>query len=193
MASPQSIAVAKYLAERFGGRCEVFEYGQDEGDLRVHVLECANTPSQGLTSYGTVGMSEFDNQLVTAEGSPLRVELVSAAGEGWGFVAQALATCAFNVGGGEYRCKPGTVFPSVFEGYETPVTTPHAFMWYPFFWEAEFSGLVFENVQIEWLQVVPITDAEMEYVRDFGAEALVDRLEAVSDRELSSLDRSSVA
>ncbi len=66
-------------------------------------------------------------------------------------------------------------------------------MWYPFFWEAEFSGLVFENVQIEWLQVVPITDAEMEYVRDFGAEALVDRLEAVSDRELSSLDRSSVA
>ena len=180
-------AVLAYESERIGRFSRVIEHLNDDETIRIPVAEADASPDPGLTSYATIGLSRFDNDLRADSGRPLRVELLATARSELSFVAGGLANCALNVASGDYWAQPGLVFPDVFSGYDDAVTTPHGLLWYPFQWDATFEGLTLDGLDIEWLLVLPITAAEMAFIdqrgagpNGQGANALIDAFEASS-------------
>jgi len=184
--------LARIAAERFGGKPSATRYRHDASDLWIDIVKCEGSLQGALDSYSTVGMSTFDNETTGADGLPLRVELTAAAQPGWPLVANGLASAAFNVGTGEYICKPGIVYPDLFTGYEREVTTPHGLIWWPFVWDADWQPIIEDGIHIEWLTVIPVTADEAEFFADHGADALIDLFEQQTP-DLYDLSRQSVS
>ena len=171
--------IATTAAGIFGGTPKVITYYDDDETNSVEILSCTPSPGPGLTSYSTIGMSLFDNEM-TYDGKPARVELVGAAADAWTVFAEGLSSCAFTLAHDEYQIKPGIVFPGVFAGYGHDVTTPHALIWFPFVWSGDFEPMADDDVHIEWLTAIPITDGEYAFFEANDADSLIDIFERES-------------
>ncbi|MFT4122842.1 MAG: suppressor of fused domain protein [Microbacteriaceae bacterium] len=161
------------------------EWKSDTTDLVVPIAAVPNSPTSGLTSYATLGLSRFDNSFTTAGGQPLRVEFLLVAAIGNTFAENGLGNCALNVATGDYRARPGAIYPNVFAGYSDSVTTPHGLLWYSYSWGDDFDALDLEVGHVEWLQIVPITTQELDFValngpgfEGEGVEKLLEAFEA---------------
>lgn len=169
--------IARREADVFGGQPKVTRYHHEtRDDLHVEILSAVGSPEPGLTSFGTIGMSAFDSGKVTPTG-PLRVELVGAVQDRWTAMANGLATCAFNVGTGQYSIKPEAVYPAVFGMYQPEVTTPHALFWDPDLWVERFGVIEEGNLTVTWLMVIPITDSELEFIREHDVSTFMGEME----------------
>lgn len=172
--------VARREADVFGGRAKVTRFHhEDRKDLHVEILSAVGSPEPGLTSFGTIGMSTFDSGKVTPTG-PLRVELVGPAQDRRTAMANGLATCAFNVGTGQFGIKPEAVYPGVFAGYQDEVTTPHALFWDPDLWSQSFGVIEECTVTITWLMAIPITESEFGFSQERGVSAFMDEVERLT-------------
>ena len=184
MATNFEKAILLYEEERIGRFSQVFVHKNRAESLTIPIAVAPASPDRGLSTYATVGLSQHDNGLVTADGTPLRVELLTVGRTEYDLLGRGLANSAFNIASGECRAKPGLVLPGVFEGYGTGLTTPHALLWYPFPWGGRFDGFTRDGVSIQWLLVVAITQQELEFVaahgpgfHGAGVEKLVDAFE----------------
>lgn len=193
MVSEREKRVAAYAAERFGGHSQVIRYYSDDRRMQVDILSKQNSPQPNLVSYATIGMSGFDNGMALGD-LPLRVEVVGIANTDWPMIANGLASCAFAVETGEFRCRPRETLTDVFAELDEGITTPHALFWFPFAWDTSFEGIADDDVTVKWLQVIPISDAELSFVTNGGeaaADELIDRFESLST-DIWDLGRRSV-
>lgn len=161
---------AKGLGDLDASTISVRKFSSADDSSHVGVFAVVDHPERGVTSWGTVGMSFFDNGVSTRDDRALTVELVAAAGSSWTIVGDGLARCALLVADGQ-SCTPNSVFRDAFKSASDPVTTPHAVFIAPFLW-SRFTAIELDDLVVTWLQAVPVTEAEAAYALERGVDAL---------------------
>ena len=57
--TPENKMVARHAASSFGGTPSVSEYLHDTEPFAVPILSCVDRPCDGVTSFSTVGLSDY--------------------------------------------------------------------------------------------------------------------------------------
>lgn len=153
------------------------------------VSQAVDCPFEGLSSWATIGASAFDTGVTTADGRPLRVEFVVAVDGRFNFLASSLAGCVGQLGGVN-AVGPGVVYRGAISHYYPDATTPHLLSLYPWSW-GSFPSIDKAEVYVSWLQLVPVTDQEMQMVMLGGVDSFEELL-LREQPDLYSLDRPSV-
>lgn len=169
MLTQKQRTILEYTQSRVGTLSSVREWVDTRDSVRVPVGIATGSPELGLTSYATLGLSDFSIDLRSDDGASLRVELVGVAREEADVFLNGFGKCAINIAGKSYQPMPGRILPNVFDDHSAVVSTPHGLLWYPFAWDTKFGALRIDQTEIEWLTVIPITDSEFSLVREVGA------------------------
>jgi hypothetical protein len=163
--------IAQAVRGVFGGaQFKVINYLDKDEKSEIYVMHCTETPDQGLTSFCTIGLSDYadDGYAVTP---PLGVEIIAVSNEpGFGEVVSTAAFCVVNSG---YKARPGGAFPGVVKLHHPDTTVPNLMFVEPYLWDDRaFAAREVGEKTVAWLQAVPISDAETQYLLDSGADAL---------------------
>ena len=164
-------------------------YHHDEIALSIDILEVDDSPDDGLVSYSTLGL--FQIELRHDDGQPMAtaVELCAEAPQDQDQWDSILGTAAFTLMRGGQAVAPGSVLTDCIGEYYPDSTVPHLYLCVPFSWQdGEFARLELDGRVINWLQGIPIGDAELQYLEAHGAEAFEDLL-LEQDPDLYDLER----
>lgn len=187
--SEENKSLARYLRSVFGGRPEISRYWDDDHENAVDIVEAPDVPTANVTTYATLGLSDHPGGLAVA-GVPLGVELVLAARDYFEDSPNILSTCAFNVINSGMRAEPGAIFPRVIELYRGHAALTDILFVPPFLWPLETQK--FDTKTVAWLLAVPISEAERDYAKANGPEALEAQFEH-HQIDIFDLDRPSIA
>lgn len=165
--------IAKKVASALGDKPTITRFWDDNHNSYVDILSNIDRPDKGVTSYGTIGLSDYP-LILDKEEYPARVELVGACDSQYTYFSNILATSAFCVINSEWFCCPGTVFPDIVAMYDNSKTMRHIFFTSPFLWESELTPVVIDSNHITWLLLVPISESELIYSEKHGPTALED-------------------
>jgi antitoxin YqcF len=188
--SPIWRSLGRYARDAFGGTgFSVVGYTDGGPGSSIDVVMCRNSPTQHVISYSTVGLS--DKQIFATDLSlPLRAELVGAADDRFAEFPKILSTAAFCVINTGWSCRPGAVFPGVVEAHHRSSDMKHLVLMAQFLWDG-LELIELEDRQVDWLLVVPVSEAEARFCREFGIDALETRFDA-EQIDVFDLDRRSV-
>jgi antitoxin YqcF len=175
--SPENKAIAKHVLKAFDGTPNVQAYHHDTLKLSIDILRCEDRPCRGVTSYSTIGLSDHPMFQDGVE-FPTRLEIVGACAAADQFFANVLATAAFCITRTQSLFCPGAVLPGCVGEYYPSTTVPHLYFTAPFLWENTLQTLDCGLKKVSWLLVVPISDAELEYLKTRGDDALEDLFES---------------
>jgi antitoxin YqcF len=190
MTTPLMKAIFRHVWEVVGGEPKVIGHVRDEGGEQIDIMHCIDQPVPALTTWATIGMYEGETGNAV-DGTPLRVELVSTCDSSYPDYGNMLASCAFNVLTGDYGIMPGNIYPDIISQYLPDVRMKHM-LFVPVFSFEGLSNLELDGVVVTWLEAVPVSQAEMQYARQNGADALQTLLEE-RGADVADLDRESVA
>jgi hypothetical protein len=188
MASDENKQIARLVATVFGGTPRVTRYLDEPEKSQIGILHAADRPDPGLISFCTIGLSDYP-----IPGSRLRPPLgaeIAAVSDVADFAA-VLATAAFCVINSGWVAEPGRIFPQVVGSHIDGVTVPNLMFVNPFLWEDDLTSRTLPTKTVAWLLGVPISDAETEYARVHGSDALEDMFEE-AQIDIYDLRRSSV-
>lgn len=175
--SQDNKSIAKILAAAFGGTFSVVEFVHDSVPLSVDLLHCEDRPVKGVTSLGTIGLSDTAFYLEDKE-YPVRVELVSAiASEDAQAFGSVLGTTAFCIIRSHRIVHPGSVLEDAVNLYIPESTLPHMYFTAPFLWEKDLRVMQLATKKVAWLLAFPISQAELNLLREKGDSALEDEFE----------------
>jgi antitoxin YqcF len=184
--------IARHARDVFAGEeARVVRYLDAAESSEIHVLQSSDTPVEGLISFCTVGLSDRpDPDGPPGLDPPLGVEILAVSGlPEFGAV---VSTAAFYVINSGNRLRPGAVFRGVV-GMHRPSSSARNLMFVePCLWgDEDFASHALEGKTVAWLQALPISDAEAEFVRLHGADALTALFDD-EDPDFLDLDRDSV-
>lgn len=182
--------LARESAKVFGGKPKVTRFWDDDHKSSVDLLSCEDRPTRGVTSYSTVGLSDWPLYRGDEE-YPARLEMVGACATASERYANALATAAFCIINSQWFCYPGAIFPDILTMHEASSTMRHLFFVPPFLWETELETMTLESKTVAWLQAVPISEQERELVDSSSPDALETLFEE-HEIDVFDLDRPSV-
>ncbi len=169
--------IAKMLGTAFSGAFTVAEFVHDSLPLSVDLLRCPDRPGEGVTSLGTIGLSDFPLHLENEE-FPVRIELVGAiASRNVDAFASVLGTTAFCIIRSGRIVQPGNTLEDAVSVYIPESPLPHIYFTAPFFWEEALRSTQFGTKKVAWLLAFPISQAELELLREKGDSALEDEFE----------------
>jgi hypothetical protein len=175
--------VARAAAAAFGGSASVRRYYNEDERLSVDVLEAAEAPAAGLTTFSTVTLHRAVNML---DGVAIPVEFAAVSDSSVRDCANVLSTMALTVISDGWLAAPGVVYPDAYGMYDDSTDFPHALLADPFPWP-ELSNWSGQRAAAHWLLAIPISDAEWEFLREQGESALTARLEAADTPYYSAL------
>lgn len=186
--SEENRAIARRMAATFGGTPRVQNFLDEDEKSSIDILICADRPEEGSYSFGTIGLSDcpVPERLIDPA---LGAEIVGISTEEE--FANVLATACFAVINEGWIAEPGRVFPGIVSMHIEDVTVPNLMFVEPFRWEDDLKSQPMKTKTVAWVLGLPITDEEMEFVREHGAEALEDKLEQ-ANVDIEDLRRSSV-
>lgn len=193
MAKPPSEAnkkIAQDVRAVFGGQqFKVINYLDKDEKSEIYVMHCTETPEQGLISYCTIGLSDYADDGYEVD-PPLGVEIIAVSNlPEFGEVVSTAAFCVINSG---YKARPGGAFPGVVKMHHPDTTVPNLMFIEPYLWDEQaFTSRQVGEKTVAWLQAVPISDAETQYLLDHGADALNELFEQ-HDPDFIDLQRASV-
>jgi len=189
--SDTSKAIAQYTATAFGADRPPIRHMWDEArQSDLYVCEAVDCPQKGVTSYGTVGLSEYP-LMRNGQEFGARVELVGACGSAFPGFNELLATLGFHVANSRWFCAPGVIFPGVMDLHRLSVTMRDVYFARPFLWGDHFGSAVFGERTVAWLLAVPVSRAESEYAIQKGP-AQLEELFTARDIDIFNLNRASV-
>jgi len=176
--SRENKVINKALRNVFSGDSHYSKYADEEEINTIDILSCSDSPSAGLTSFGTLGLSDYSIGK-EIDGVPLGVEFVGTCRSEFNFFPNIIATCAFNIINSKYKCEPGTIFEKIVGMYiDSPMK--HILFTNPFVWAKKLETLYLQpNKIVAWLLMVPISDTEYEY----SILNSVEKLESLFDKE----------
>ena len=190
-ASEKNIKVFKALFSAFEGRTDVFKYWDEAKQNSVDILSHRNHPGLGVTSYGTIGLSDHP-MIQDGKVFPVRLELVGACRSDVGTFANIISTAAFFIINDGFFCSPGAVLRNVIDMYDNTLELKHALFLPPILWEGKLASIDHQDTPVAWLLVVPITEQERRYIEAYGVGALEDLFER-EQIDIFDLRRQSVA
>jgi antitoxin YqcF len=188
--SSENQLIAKTILDVFGGTPDVWSYLDENNKSKVDILSCKDIPAQSITSYSTIGLSDFSIGIRVGEVS-LGIEIAGACRSGYEFYSNIISTCAFYVINSDFKCRPGATMKNIVEMYYPDISMKHILFLPPFGWRKEFPTLEFSKKKVTWLLSVPISDMELSYIIQKG----VDTLETLFDEiqiDIYNLERKSV-
>jgi antitoxin YqcF len=191
MATESTKRIARAAAEAFGGTPKVTRYWDEPDQNYIDLLEVRDSPVDGVTSYATLGLSEFP-LVQDGEEYPVRVELLGACATEVDYFAKVVTTAAFCVSNDQWFSAPGIVFPDVVAMYAPAGRMRHVIFVPPFLWDEALGTLELPNRTVAWLLVVPISDSELTYADTHGSDALEDLFER-KQIDIFDIDRAPVA
>jgi antitoxin YqcF len=150
----------------------------------------SDSPCQAVTSYGTVGLSDY-SLLDRGTEYPGRCELVGACASTYQRFGNIISSCAFNIMKDQEFAYPGRIFGRVVAMYHRSLQMRHVMFTQPFLWDEELGTAELPGKTVAFLLAVPISDAELQYARSFGAGALGDVFER-EQIDIFDLERHSV-
>lgn len=170
-------AVGRHALSVFGGKPKVQEYLHDDLPMAVDVLSVVDSPEPDLVSYSTIGL--FETVLGNEAELGTRVELCGAMPadiEQW---PNVLASAVFALMRSRRAVMPGSVLEGYVAEYYGDTLVPHLYLTAPFLWsEGHFKQLELgSGVKVNWLQGIPISEAELEILRARGESEFEDLLE----------------
>jgi len=151
---------------------QVFRHWDEEEANFIGVASCSDSPVEGVTAVGTLGLSDHHLGMGT-----VRVELIGAFPSTCSFAPNIAATCAFNAFKDGISTRPDAIHPRVVEVYDPDAKLPHILMVDPFLWDDGPKTLASDNLQIAWLMMVPITEGERQFASERSVAALTDLFE----------------
>lgn len=164
--------VANHAAKSFGGKPSVSRFHHENAPLHVDVLECKDKPSRGVTSYSTIGLSDFVMKREDGTEFPTRLELAGACASSAEKFPNVIASLAFRIMRNRELVYPGLSFHGFVEEYSAKTTVPHVFVTAPFLWESTLVNVQCDGKNVSWLLVVPVSDAEIKLLEMKGDDAL---------------------
>jgi antitoxin YqcF len=189
--SPDNRSIAAHYTSAFGVRTRIYKQLDDRNRLIVDMFEAGNTPTHGVTSFGTIGLS--DHPLETDRGkAQFGLEIVGACESYVADFANMLSTAALCIIKDRWPCFPYATFPDVVDMYRVSKTMRHLFFTDAFLWDDPFSSQVLTQKTVAWLQAVPISESELRVCEREGGEALHALLKS-KKVNVCNIDRNSVA
>ncbi len=183
--------VARYVAKKFGGKPQVVEWIHNTEPIAIDLLWCDDSPNNGLTSYGTIGVSDVPLKWRDGEFAS-RLELVGAFPSGEKAFQEILGAAAFNIMRSRKLYYPGSVMPDYVKEWYPNSSVPHLYFTSPSLWsEGSFAELEVGSKKVNWLQVFPISTTEYEYLAKHGEDAL-ENLFVKNDVDIFDIRRPSV-
>jgi antitoxin YqcF len=168
--------IAKHIAAAFGQKPRVTRYWDNDKKAHVDIAEATDQPQTGVTSYGTIGLSDAPLMRDGKE-YPARLELVGACASSFTNFGNVLATAAFCIINSKWFCAPGIIFPDVVKMYAPKSPLHHLMFVPPFLWEEKLTTLEAPEKTVTWLLVVPISDSELAFAEKEGPSKLEDVFE----------------
>lgn len=190
MATDENKKLAQLVLGAFGGKPLVIEYQDDSEKLSIDIMSCADQPSPGITSYSTLGLSDFpmfqdDNEF------PVRLELLAGCNTDVAWFPNMLASAAFYIMRTGWLCHPGVVLQIAIHPYAPDVPVQHLYFTAPFLWEDKLQTAQLETKKVAWLLALPITNDEYEYSKKNGDDNFEELLESV-DVDIFDINRTSI-
>lgn len=182
--------IFQYLHKIIGAAPKVYPFYDANETSEIDIYIGADRPGFGITTYSTIGLSDYSIGMVTQAGKQLRVEFIAVCDSKDLEFPNAIATCAFYIMNDKYSCRLGTVYPDIISTYYDDIDMKHILFTAPYLWE-DLHGIENEDKRIMWLLAVPISDNEFLYLQEKGSDALEELLER-SDIDISDLHRKSV-
>jgi antitoxin YqcF len=188
--SPANKAIAKHVLKAFGGTPKVQAYHHDTISMSVDILRCADRPWSGVTSYSTIGLSDFP-MLKHASEFPVRLEIAGASASSNELFPNVLASVAFSIMRTRGLYAPGTSVLDFVREYYPSTTVPHLYFTAPYLWNDSLNSLDCGTKKVSWLLLVPISDTELSFLKQHGDDALEDLFEK-NDIDIFDLHRTPV-
>lgn len=139
--------------------------------------------------YGSVGtfLSDIGHKY---NNKPLRIEFVGIGRKTYELYPNIMSTCCFHIINSHYDCYPGIVYPNVVKMFYPKANMKHILLVDPFTWDSDFY-LEMDDCIVTWLEMLPISDSELDFITANGCEAFEDALEK-SEVDILDLNRPAV-
>lgn len=181
--------IAGTALEAFGGKPSISKYWDENNVSNVDILSTKDRPYEGVTSYSTIGLSDYSIGYSIDE-KPLRIEIVGASATIFEFFPNILSTCAFNIINAKLTITHGKIFKGVIRMYYPDIEMEHVLFTSPFLW-GKLNSIDFIEKKVAWLLAVPISTKELLFAEKEGTEALEDLFEK-QDIDIFDIRRNSV-
>jgi len=178
------------LTEAIGFTPKVLEYYDKSRTSKLDMYIGVNRPDFGISTYSTIGLSEYSIDLTNKKGEDIRVEFIAICSSDVIEFPNIIATCAFNIINDNYSCRPGTVYPNIVKDYYNDKEMVHVYFTLPFLWE-NLKNIEIENKVVTWLFAMPISNNEFDFLKTYGSDALEDLFEKNSI-DIFDINRKSV-
>ena len=178
-------ASAQELADTFAASPTFVGYRNSEDGARIDIAVCDAVSDKRLASLGTVTLADHDLGF-----GPTRLQIVAIYPRAAADFSRAIGTCALSIVEQGWPLRWGAVHPDVLTLYGLSSTLAHVYFMPPFSWAEGPKPLTIGDRRIEWLQAVPISEAERAFAETNGAEALEQQLVA-ADIDVTDLSRAS--
>ncbi|MFN7918533.1 MAG: suppressor of fused domain protein [Bryobacteraceae bacterium] len=150
------------------------------------MVRVEDSPSNGLVSYGTIGL--FQSPLRAGRRDlPIRLELIGFSHAGDDRMEQVLCESAAELGHRRLLAFPGCILHGLIGGIFSGSRLPHAYLSGPDRWSARFGTVSHKSLEVHFLHVVPVTDPEAGYLKQHGFEKFEKLLATAGD--LAGWDR----
>ena len=169
--SSENKQIARTILDVIGGTPNVWSYLDDNNKSKVDLLSCIDIPAKSITSYSTIGLSDYSIGLRVGEVS-LGIEIAGACRTEYEFYPNIISTCAFNIINSGFKCRPGATFKHIVGMYYPEYSMKHILFLPPFGWRNEFPTLEFPKKKVTWLLTVPISDMELAQINQKGVDSL---------------------
>ena len=170
-------AIARHVANAFGGKPAVREYLHDNLPLRIDILAVEDQPDPGVVSYGTIGLS--DTPLKWDDGEfKVRIELCGSARSEKTLFPNVLASVAFSIMRSQVVYYPGRAIKNYFKEYYDDTNLPHLYFTSPFLWD-DLKTLRLDQKDVTWLLCFPISEAELDFLTKEGGGEFENLLETL--------------
>jgi antitoxin YqcF len=166
--TPLERELGRSIRSRFGAQTKVIRFADDKEINEVFVVSGNNCPVEGVTSYGSVGLSR-NTQRLNAEG--VKVEIVAACESKTPNFDSLVASCVFDSVKNGSNIVYGSCIADILVQYQISDTLKHVTFVAPFLWQG-LDKISVEGEIIYCLMMLPISDAERQYLNEYGIDAL---------------------
>lgn len=169
--------IARTVFSAFGGEGpNVRNYFNDSREISVDIISVAGTPDFDISSYGTIGLSDYP-MFWGGEEFPTRLELCGAALSSFSVFPNIIAEAAFTIIKSRDVWRPGCFIRDLVINYVPDFNLRSLYLTSPFFWERDLHELVLSEKVVNWLMCFPISEAELGYLEKYGVDKFESLLE----------------
>ena len=166
--SPFERDLGKVIRAEFGAETKVVRFGDDDGANDCFIVSGADCPVDGVTSYGSVGLSRHSQRAGTTN---MKVEILAACASVTPHIDNLLASCVFDCVKNGASIIYGARISNIVSQYGISSTLEHVTFVAPFLWQG-LNRLEVLGQDIHCLMMLPISDSELAYLESHGIDAL---------------------